>query len=171
MSDEKHNLHRINVDREYYVAQVGRTLEVKDRNTHAVLQVVEPPKEWADNWLWSCCEFDGSRCVAVDRIRLLRINQRGPLTEEIASAGEGGKPRPEFPEPETVRTTRQVAPDTAPLLRGTLAALRGCHDERGGHAHSNQGLDAEGQLSSPDGSSVPDKRASRVGPQPAIRLG
>ena len=38
---------------DWYVTQVGRSVEVRDRGTHEVLQVVSPPSEWGRHWDWN----------------------------------------------------------------------------------------------------------------------
>jgi hypothetical protein len=106
---EKHILHQVNADCACCVAQVGRTLEVRDRETHAVLQVIEPPKEWADNWLWSSCEFDGSTCVSVDCIHLLRTSPNGASARAAACSHNALKPRPELSRNKAINTTGQLA--------------------------------------------------------------
>jgi hypothetical protein len=70
--------HPIIVDRDYYIARVGRCLEVRCKQTHAVLQVLEPPKEWGENWLWSSCGFDGTICVPLDVVRFVKTDAPTP---------------------------------------------------------------------------------------------
>lgn len=93
MSLENQSIHPIVVDRDYYVVRAGRALEVRSQDTHAVLQVLEPPQEWGDDWLWSDCGFDGLRCVPLDCIRFVR-NDPNPLVQGEACSEDGGDSRP-----------------------------------------------------------------------------
>ena len=104
MNTDKHVVHSIAADCEYYIARVGRRLEVRSQHTHVVLQVIEPPAEWADNWLWSSCGFDGLRCVASNWVRLVRTDSAGRSVEEIASARKA----PGFP-PDAPQITHRSA--------------------------------------------------------------
>jgi hypothetical protein len=96
MNTDKHVVHSITADCEYYIARVGRRLEVRSQHTHTVLQVIEPPAEWGDNWLWSSCGFDGLRCVASNWVRLVRTESGGASAEGTASARKtrGSPPDP-----------------------------------------------------------------------------
>ena len=71
-------VHRLATRREYYVARVGRALEIRCQSTDALIQILEPPAEWGDNWFWSCCRFDGLRCVPLDTIRFIKTDLSAP---------------------------------------------------------------------------------------------
>jgi len=93
-------VHRIAADRDYYLVQVGRALEVRARDTHAVLQVLEPPREWGDDWLWSSCGFDGLRCVPCDEVRFLRASPRSGKHARNAVRTSQNTPDSARPEPD-----------------------------------------------------------------------
>lgn len=99
--------HPITADRDYYIARVGRCLEVRCRQTHAVLQVFEPPREWGNSWLWSSCGFDGTSCVALDFIRFVRTDL------PAVSGGAFGQ-----------RVTRRAPPPQYPPRTGSERAGR-----------------------------------------------
>ena len=79
MSSENRIHHPIRVTQPYYVTRVSRTLEIRVEATHEVVEVIEPPAEWGDKWLWSYIGFDGVRCVPMDAVSLIRLDVR-PLT-------------------------------------------------------------------------------------------
>jgi len=95
-------VHRLVTRREYYVARVGRALEVRCQSTDALIQTLEPPAEWGDNWFWSCCRFDGLRCVPLDTIRFIKTD---------LSALPGGEPT--SPKPGAPRHLRPAKTDSA----------------------------------------------------------
>jgi hypothetical protein len=128
MMTEDHVIQPIVAAGDYYVTRVGHTLEVRARDTHAVLQVLEPPREWGEDWLWSCCGFDGLRCVPLDRVCFIRANAQVSSTEGATSAGDGGRPRPETPEAAAQGVTRQPTAENARLSLEALAALEGRHN-------------------------------------------
>ena len=39
--------------KDWYVTQVGRSVEVRDRGTHEVLHVLTPEPEWGNDWGWN----------------------------------------------------------------------------------------------------------------------
>jgi hypothetical protein len=137
-------IHTIASAREYYVMQVGRALEVRARDTHAVLEVVRPPKEWGDDWLWSCCEFDGVQCVSVDHIRLLRTNVKGPSGGGAATSSKDEASRADAGGTEETTVAGQSVPRSAPPLPGTFATSRDwqgeCRNEGSAASNAGRGL-------------------------------
>jgi hypothetical protein len=109
VSLENQSIYPIVADRDYYVVRAGRALEVRSQDTHAVLQVLEPPREWGDDWLWSDCGFDGLRCVPLDCIRFVR-NDPNPLVQGEARSADGGMSRP-------AATESRRESDAYPVLR------------------------------------------------------
>ena len=87
MNSENRILHPISETQPYYVTRVRRTLEVRVEATHEVVDVIEPPAEWGDKWLWSYIGFDGVRCVPIDAISLIRLDAP-PLIVTNTNAGE-----------------------------------------------------------------------------------
>jgi len=121
--------HALAADGDYYILRSGRTLQVRSRATHAVLQIIEPPVEWGSDWMWSSCEFDGTRCVAVDRVRLLRTNgQRAPCEPVPAPDDNRAPTAPSFG-PQSCLTPA-APPAQPPAARAVNAAPSDGRDVR-----------------------------------------
>jgi hypothetical protein len=120
----RHVIHRIEADRDYEIAQVGRTLEIRARETNAVLQVLEPPAEWGNDWLWSCCRFNGARCVDSGCVRFVRTAAGTAQRKPKAPPNGDSQPHQAPPETQSSGTSAQPAQDGSRLSRETVAALR-----------------------------------------------
>lgn len=109
---DKRVTHPITADGEYYIARVGRCLEVRCRQTHAVLQVLEPPKEWGNNWLWSSCGFDGTFCVSLDVIRFVKIDSASQDPTGVSeNRAPGRTPPPDDPQSARLDHNPREEPD------------------------------------------------------------
>ena len=108
------------VDRDYYIARVGRCLEVRCKQTHAVLQVLEPPREWGENWLWSSCGFDGTICVPLDVVRFIRNDSLTAFRRPSDTAAS----RPARP-----------APASAEIEPGAIGRIESEHPGQGRQQH------------------------------------
>ena len=116
MTSHNRILHPVRTDRQFYVFRVGRRLEVRAHDTHKVLQVIEPPADWGDQWLWSCVGFDGVRCVPLAAVSLVRLSSQ-PVVANEAIAPE--QPHESRPAGMSVEGTIQGEP--RPLLRPFVA--------------------------------------------------
>jgi hypothetical protein len=121
---ENQLVHRITTERAYYIAQVGRTLEIRARDTNTVLQVLEPPEEWGDDWLWSSCGFDGVRCVALDCICFVGTGVRQPSQHRAVTRDHDDNPPSCPPGAKTMGPTEARTAPEAPLPPDTITALR-----------------------------------------------
>ena len=125
MSQER-IIHPITTVRAYYVAQVGRSLEVRAQDTHAVLEVVEPPRKWGEDWLWSCCEFDGQRCVSLSQICLLRTKLKdrpGPFVARSSGGDADDRGEADTATPPVASQRGSLPPPLA-----SLQGMAGEHD-------------------------------------------
>lgn len=46
-------------DVRWYATQKGRSVEIRERETHRVLHQLTPPLEWGSNWAWNITD-DGT---------------------------------------------------------------------------------------------------------------
>ena len=135
-----HIIHAVTTERDYYIAQVGRTLEIRACDTHAVLDIIEPPAEWGNNWLWSCCEFDGARCVAGNVIRLIRTTAQGVRDEKNSSPKEEEQSGPPPSGVKAESAGKQLTCNQEALSSEALAALNDWHNDfhTAGYTFSDQ---------------------------------
>ncbi|MDX2199632.1 MAG: hypothetical protein SF069_11760 [Phycisphaerae bacterium] len=45
--------HNVPQERPWYAAEVGRSIEICDKQTRRVLATYQPPHKWKDRWVWN----------------------------------------------------------------------------------------------------------------------